>query len=276
MAPQSDIFIKIREQYQNGGVRRKSPGRLSKLNHWLTIISMFLAFHTVYLTGLSAAAEREFPDWDQGVYAEINRRHGEKAAERMIDVVQLIKVHLNDPVETKLEAVNEYLNQLTWIADSELWKQPDYWATPFETITTFGGDCEDIAIGKYLVLRLMGVPDDHLGFAHVITSKKEHHMVLLYKASDKEPALVLDNQVPDIKTAPERPDLLAVYIFRNDGTTFIIKNEGGAKRSVTAKIENKRLEKWLTAKERSRKNAASYVPFNGGRPLAPSWVTKSE
>lgn len=54
---------------------------------------ILLAFCIFCLVGLSAAAEREFPDWDQGVYAEINKRHGEEAARRMIDVVQFIKVH---------------------------------------------------------------------------------------------------------------------------------------------------------------------------------------
>ena len=240
--------------------------------YWLKIISLILVCCTIYSVEILNASQKEFPDWDQGVYAEINRRHGEKAAQRMIDVVQFVKVHLNDPVELQLEAVNDYLNEMTWIADSELWKQPDYWATPFETITTFGGDCEDIAIAKYLVLLLLGVPDEHLGFAHVITSEKEHHMVLLYKATEDESSLVLDNKVPDVKTARERPDLIAVYVFRNDGTVFTIKDEGNAKRTVKDTLEDKRLEKWLTAKERSRENTKSYIPFNGGKPLAPDWL----
>lgn len=243
---------------------------------WLTFTSLFLAFHTFCLVDLSAAAEREFPDWDQGVYAEINKRHGEKAAQRMIDVIQFIKVHLNEPVEKQLEAVNDYMNEMTWIADSELWKQPDYWATPFETITTFGGDCEDIAIAKYLVLRLMGVPDDQLGFAHVFNSKKEHHMVLIHKASEETEAMILDNEYPDVKSASQRPDLIAVYIFQNDGTTFLIKDEGDGERSLKSTIEDKRLQKWLTAKERSQKNAESYLPFNNGRPLAPDWLEEAD
>ena len=240
--------------------------------YWLKIISLILVCCTIYSVEILNASQKEFPDWDQGVYAEINRRHGEKAAQRMIDVVQFVKVHLNDPVELQLEAVNDYLNEMTWIADSELWKQPDYWATPFETITTFGGDCEDIAIAKYLVLLLLGVPDEHLGFAHVITSEKEHHMVLLYKASENQSALVLDNKDPDVKTAQERPDLIGVYIFRNDGTVLTIKDEGDARRTVKDTLENKRLEKWQTAKARSRENTKSYIPFNGGKPLAPDWL----
>jgi predicted transglutaminase-like cysteine proteinase len=67
----------------------------------------------------------------------VAKRHGEQASARLRDVYQFMIVHLNDPVEEQLEAVNDYMNELTWIADSDLWKQPDYWATPFETITTF-------------------------------------------------------------------------------------------------------------------------------------------
>jgi hypothetical protein len=164
------------------------------------------------------------------------------------------------------------MNELTWIADSDLWKQPDYWATPFETITTFGGDCEDIAIAKYAVLRLMGVPDKHMGFAHVFTSQKQSHMVLVYKASEKEDALILDNQDPDARTAKVRSDLLAVYVFQNDGTIFLIKDQGGGKRDLKSKMENKRLKKWLTAKERAKSNTESFIPFNGGRSLMPTWI----
>ncbi|MEJ2136116.1 MAG: hypothetical protein P8X86_12845 [Desulfofustis sp.] len=69
--------------------------------NWLTVAALLLALHLTYFAPPSAAAQKEFPDWDQGVYAEINRRHGEKAAQRMIDVVQFVKVHLNDPVDVQ-------------------------------------------------------------------------------------------------------------------------------------------------------------------------------
>ena len=262
----------MQQKYRNARACLKLLRKLSKLGHWLTVAVLLLAVQLTCFAPPPAAAQGEFPDWDQGVYAEINRRHGEKAAQRMMDVVQFVKVHLNDSVEEQLEAVNDYMNEMTWIADSELWKQPDYWATPFETITTFGGDCEDIAIAKYLVLLLLGVPDEHMGFAHVITSEKEHHMVLLYRASENDSVLILDNKDADVKTAQDRPDLIGVYIFRNDGTVITIKDEGDARRSVKETLEGKRLEKWQTAKARSRENTESYIPFNDGKPLAPDWL----
>ncbi len=48
------------------------------------------------------------------MYDEINRRHGEEAVQRMIDVVKFIKVRLNDHVDEQLEAVNnDYMNEIT-------------------------------------------------------------------------------------------------------------------------------------------------------------------
>lgn len=228
------------------------------------------------LSGTSVLhAQKEFPVWSEGLFAHIYSKYGEDASKRLREVYIFIKVHLNDPVDVQLTEVNDYMNELTWIADSELWKQPDYWATPFETITTFGGDCEDIAIAKYTVLLLMGVPDDNLGFAHVVTASGEHHMVLLYQGAEQKESLILDNQRPDIQPASERTDLIGVYVFKNDGALFIIKDEGNAQRTVKSRKENHQLKKWLTAKERARNNTASLIQYNDGQPLGPDWVSES-
>jgi len=256
---------------------RATSGPLTRLNNIreFFVILLFLLFFQVIFECCFAAEKREFPVWNEGVYAEINRRLGEKAAARIIDIIQFIKVHLNDPVEIQLEVVNDYMNEMDWIADRDLWKQEDYWATPFETITKFGGDCEDIAIAKYMVLRLMGIPDDKLGFAYVVTQQKENHMVMIYETSAGE-IMVLDNQFPEVKPAKKRPDLIAVYIFRNDGSVFLIKDKGNANRSLKTILKEKSLQKWLTAKKRYIKDTESYIPYNGGKPLAPDWVKPSK
>ncbi|THB76822.1 MAG: hypothetical protein D6B25_08850, partial [Desulfobulbaceae bacterium] len=198
-----------------------------------TLMVLFIIIFILAEPG-SSSQKRSFPPWDEGVFAEVANRHGEQASARFRDVYYLIQVHLNDPVETQLEVVNDYMNELPWIADSELWKQPDYWATPFETVTTFGGDCEDIAIAKYAVLRLMGIPDDHLGFAHVLTKEQEHHMVLVYKHPDEVDSYILDNQHPRVAAAKKRADLKAIYAFKNDGTLYVIQDNGNANRKLLA------------------------------------------
>ncbi|WP_136809005.1 transglutaminase-like cysteine peptidase [Desulfosediminicola flagellatus] len=242
--------------------------------HYCLIFSFFISINLFIIaicTSLSFA-EKRFPVWDEQVFAEVEKRHGLKASERIRDLYDLIRNNLNKNEMEQLEIVNDYMNGLQWIADSNLWKQEDYWATPFETMTTFGGDCEDIAIAKYTALRLMGFNDDSMGFAYVITAKKERHIVMVYKSAPDKESLILDNLHPDVVTAKERKDLMAVYAFKNNGDLFVIKDEGNGNRSVLAKKENSTLQKWLTVKKRARENTASYLPFNGGKPLIPEWA----
>jgi hypothetical protein len=118
----------------------------------------------------------------------------------------------------------------------------------------------------------MGIPDEKLGFAYVVTAQQERHMVLVYKPSRDKDSLILDNQHQDVVPSLKRKDLIAVFVFQNDGTLFVNKDKGKGDRSLMAKKEDKKFQKWLTAKERSNKNSASYLPFNGGRPLAPDWI----
>jgi predicted transglutaminase-like cysteine proteinase len=220
----------------------------------------------------SASGKREFVPWEDAVFAEIGRKHGAAAAERMRKVHDFIIANQFKSVKEKLELVNDFSNKLPWIADPDIWKREDYWATPFETITTFGGDCEDIAITKYAILRMMGIPDDKLGFGYVQTSNKERHMILVYKEAKNIPGMILDNQHEDVLPATKRRDILAIYAFKNDGSLYLIEDDGKNDRKLKVKVENKKLAKWASAKERSRKNTAYYEKFNGGRPLIPDWV----
>jgi predicted transglutaminase-like cysteine proteinase len=247
---------------------KNSTGSLVKFLAGMLIISICLA-----ATGIPTAfGKNRFEPWDNQVFVAVEERHGAAAANRLRKVHDLIIANQDLPVKEKLELVNDYMNALPWIADPDLWKREDYWATPFETLTTFGGDCEDIAISKYVVLRLMGIPDKKLGFAYVQTSDKERHMVLIYKESPDTDALVLDNQHPDVISGKKRRDILAIYVFQNDGTLYLIDDDGRNDRKLKAKAEGRKFAKWASAKERAKKNREHYQQYNGGRPLIPEWV----
>jgi hypothetical protein len=172
-------------------------------------------------------------------------------------------------VYEKLQLVNGRLNGLPWIADPDLWKRIDYWATPLETLATFGGDCEDIAIAKYLMLYVMGISTDQLFMAYVLNSRKQRHMVLLYRESSGSEIFVLDNEHHRVLPATKRRDLIGIYVFNNDGTLYLIKDDGVNERKVKTKIDNKYLAKWASVKERSRKNREMLRKYNRGRPLIP-------
>ena len=216
----------------------------------------------------SSFAQGKFVAWDDAVFDAITKDFGEDAGKRMRKVHDMILENQDLPVNEKLELVNDAMNRLPWIADPDIWKRTDYWATSLETLATFGGDCEDIAIAKYVTLYLMGVPDDKMGFAYVQTSDKERHMVMFYKESPDIPSVILDNQHPDVVSSEKRRDLIAIYAFQNDDTLYVIKDDGKNDRELTVKKDRK-LAKWTDIKERSRKNVEKYEKYNAGRPLMP-------
>ena len=241
-----------------------------KLLSCRTVATVFLVFMILSIGVVSSVfAAHVFVPWEDEVFVAIGKAHGPEAEKRIRKIMDVILANHEKPVMEKLELTNDFLNNIPWIADSDLWKREDYWATPFETLTTFGGDCEDMAIGKYAMLRLMGISDDSLGFAYVETREKERHMVLVYKENDKSPLYVLDNQNPNVLTGPERRDLQAIYVFQNDGKLYIIGDDG-KKRSVKKEFTGRRFEKWATAKERARENRKKYEKYNKGRPLFPN------
>ena len=50
-----------------------------------------------------------------------------------------------------------------------------------ETLATFGGDCEDIAIAKWIMLTHLGIPAKKLRLAYAkVAATGENYMVLAY------------------------------------------------------------------------------------------------
>ena len=117
----------------------------------------------------------------------------------------------------KLRRVNDFFNALRFVADQDHWQQADYWATPFETLASNGGDCEDFAIAKYFTLRQLGVPASQLRITYVKALRQNQpHMVLTFYPDSGEP-LVLDILDKEMLPASQRPDLVPVYNFNAEG-----------------------------------------------------------
>ena len=152
------------------------------------IINTLVIFVLMILAGAAPAfTDHAFEPWEDEVFVAIGKEYGPDAEHRIRTIMELIIANHEKPVMEKIRLTNDILNNIPWIADPDIWKREDYWATPLETLTTFGGDCEDIAIAKYAMLRLMGIPDDNLGFAYVETRDKERHMVLIFKENETSP-----------------------------------------------------------------------------------------
>lgn len=124
----------------------------------------------------------------------------------------------------KIRKVNDFVNRsISFEDDREIWDQSDYWATPLETIGQGRADCEDYAIIKYFSLKDAGVSQEKLRLVYVKARidgpggpHLQAHMVLAYYPTPDAEPLVLDNLVPEIRTASQRKDLHPVFSFNSE------------------------------------------------------------
>ena len=123
------------------------------------------------------------------------------------------------PEPEQLAGVNAFFNaEVPFISDLKHWQQEDYWATPYDILTTAGADCEDYVIAKYYSLRQLGVDTAKLRITYVKAVRlNEAHMVLTYFPTPDAVPLVLDNLINIIAPASKRPDLVPVYSFNAEG-----------------------------------------------------------
>lgn len=207
--------------------------------------------------------------WSENVFTQIEKEYGIEAGKRIRYVYDLIQTNQQKPVREKLEIVNTALNLFPWLSDKELWNEDDYWATPLETLARFGGDCEDMVIGKFVMLRLMGIPKKnlYLGYANIRQSGQAH-MVLVWLNDDRTESLVLDQLDKELKSGKDRKDLQAIYLFDADQKVILLNDDNG-ERSIQAEIGTRKMSKLESIKQRIIENNEKYKPYNDGRAL---WV----
>lgn len=184
----------------------------------------------------------------QGVVLE---RFGVEGAQRVAQYRQSLPQWQDLPEKDKLARVNDFFNRLLrFDSDAALWRQPDYWATPGETLGLGAGDCEDFSIAKYFALRALGVPVQKLRMTYVrvriggpASNITQAHMVLTYYDTPTAEPLVLDNLLDEIRPARRRPDLAPVFSFNGDGVW-------ASGSQVQTPVE--RLSRWTNLVERMR------------------------
>lgn len=155
----------------------------------------------------------------------------------------------------RLKKINDFFNrQITFGEDSVIWNQPDYWATPLETLGLGSGDCEDFSIAKYYSLKEVGVASDKLRLIYVRAKVgstdavgSQAHMVLAYYAQPDAEPLVLDNLITDIRPASRRPDLVPVFSFNSEGVFT-----GVSGKEATPAAGTGRLSRWEDLLKRAR------------------------
>ena len=239
---------------------------MKKLLFYFVVLALTLA------SSVSLSQQTNFQPWSENLFLEIEKQHGKPGADRMRKLHDLIVKNIDKPVAVKLQVTNDALNQLPWLTDREKYKQDDYWATPLETITTFGGDCEDIAIAKYMMLRVLGIPREKLLLAYARVKKTgESHMVLVYIEDSDNPVgkattLVLDNYVTEILPGKERTDLIGVYLVDADRNVTLLSDDGSS-RKVKTTMKQARMDKLEKIKKKIIENHEIGKQYNDGRPL---------
>ena len=128
-----------------------------------------------------------------------------------------------------LSEVNRMLNRVRFVDDRVHWGEVDYWATPAESVSSNGADCEDFSIAKYFLLKELGVPIARLRLTYVKSLKlNQAHMVLAYYARPDADPLVLDNLEDTVRPASQRADLVPVYSFNDEEVWIEMRGRSGS------------------------------------------------
>jgi predicted transglutaminase-like cysteine proteinase len=205
------------------GARMTIP-RYPAADGWRIMRRLMLAA-SVLVTSLQTPAGETLLS-SQKYVASNDHEYSDYALRRIKHWQSIIQSAGQLPEPEKLQAVNDFFNDMRFISDSEHWGQDDYWATPLETLVSNGGDCEDFSIAKYFTLREMGVPLEKMRLTYVkAIDLNQAHMVLTYYETPDADPLILDNLVRQIETATNRHDLLPVYSFNADGL-WLAKEHG--------------------------------------------------
>lgn len=217
----------------------------------------------------SVGTKKGIEPWSEPLFAQFESEYGPQAAARIRRIHDTAIDSASRPVRERLEIANATINQLTWISDREMWGRDDYWATPLEIIAHAGGDCEDMAIAKYVMLKMMGVPSRnlYLGYARLKT-RDEAHMILVWANDARSDVRVLDNFDPEVKSAKARMDLQVVYLNDVQGRVILIDDNGKTRR-IKADLGPRKMEKLEELKKRIAETRKKYAEYNGGRPLFP-------
>ncbi|MFW3353745.1 transglutaminase-like cysteine peptidase [Aliarcobacter butzleri] len=169
----------------------------------ILIIIIFLLFSTLNADFAS-----------ESLIDKVEKKYNKFAKNRFIALNKLLEKIKNEDVQTKLEKVNDFFNNVKYSSDQKIYGVSDYWATPIEFLARDEGDCEDYVIAKYFALEYLGVPTSKMFLSYVKVKKSnEAHMVLSYFETPTSEPIILDSLKKVILPASKRDDLTPVFNF---------------------------------------------------------------
>jgi predicted transglutaminase-like cysteine proteinase len=147
----------------------------------------------------------------------------------------IIKMASEYEGQVRLNQINRAVNlAVKYTTDARKYGIPDHWATPFDTLRSGEGDCEDYAITKYALLRAMDMPASNLRIVLVFdTRRKEYHAVAATHLG--RAWLILDNG---------RPGTLEDAKLANYHPLFIIDDSGVRTLYRPARADGSKILNW--------------------------------
>jgi predicted transglutaminase-like cysteine proteinase len=157
---------------------------------------------------LGASTYVQLP-WPEEVLDLVEKKYGRAGRERFERFEEMALEHHDSSDRVKLEEVNRFFNKIHYRSDYKGWGSKEYWALPTQTLGRNSGDCEDMAIAKYVALTTMGVDPARLYLVFGLWKKKQGHAVLAYAEPGDgwDEALILDNIKKRIVPAAQRKDI---------------------------------------------------------------------
>ncbi len=128
------------------------------------------------------------------------------------------------PMNKMVAGVNDIVNRVPYINDSEIYGKSDHWATPIEFMKN-GGDCEDFAITKYVALRALGVPEDRMRILVLQDMQKNIPHAILIVYTDNGPVL-LDNQIKTVTHVERVSHYKPIFSINREGWWLHTKPKG--------------------------------------------------
>ena len=115
----------------------------------------------------------------------------------------------------QIALVNEAMNRHPYVPTMQNWHQSMYWETAFEFLR-YGGQCQDYAIAKYLLLRAAGVPVDQMRMVVLRDTaiNLDHAVLAVYVDGE---AQLLDNLRHDIVPASSVSEYRPYYSINENG-----------------------------------------------------------
>ena len=112
--------------------------------------------------------------YKDSIIRKIDKKYGKYTTNRFLLLKEKIEYLKNKSDIEKISTINDFFNKVKYSSDMSVWKEKDYWATPYEFLSKDKGDSEDFVFAKYFTLvEELNIDEDKLFFTYVKSLEKK-------------------------------------------------------------------------------------------------------